>query len=125
MIKSLWRVCHNHIFRRSESGVQPLTLFSYVYFRTFQAKRKANKKILVKGMFYQISRRSDGLADVYLTPGEAVPAYDDLSGRYDYNIRVLAVVGVDPEDPIWRGDLEGHIREHYSWWIASAKEVEM
>ena len=76
-------------------------------------------------MFYRISPRSDGLVDVYLTPGEAVPAYDDLSGRYDYNIRLLAVVGVDPKDPIWRGDLEGHIREHYSWWIASAEEVEI
>ena len=76
-------------------------------------------------MFYRISPRRDGLVDVYLTPGEAVPAYDDLIGRYDYNIRLLAVVGVDPEDPTWRGDLEGHIREHYSWWVASAEEVEI
>ena len=76
-------------------------------------------------MFYRIVQRGDGLVDVWLTPGEAVPVFDDLSGRYDYNIRVLAIQGIDPKDPAWRGDLEGHIREHYSWWIASAEEVEI
>ena len=76
-------------------------------------------------MFYRIVLRGDGLADVWLTPGEAVPAYDDLNGRMDYNIRLLAVVGIDPKDPTFRGDLEGHIREHYSWWLASAEEVEL
>ena len=76
-------------------------------------------------MFYRIVQRGDGLVDVWLTPGQAVPAFDDLSGRCDYNIRLLAVRGINPKDPIWRGDLEGHIREHYSWWIASAEEVEI
>lgn len=76
-------------------------------------------------MFYRIHKRADGLVDVWLTPGEAVPMYDDLTGRYDYNIRLLAVVSVDPSDPIFRGDLEGHIREHYSHWIASAEEIEI
>ena len=76
-------------------------------------------------MFYRIVQRGDGLVDVWLTPGQAVPAFNDLSGRYDYNIRILMMQGINPEDPIWRGDLEGHIREHYSWWIASAEEVEI
>ena len=76
-------------------------------------------------MFYRIVQRDDGLADVWLTPGEAVPAFDNLTGRYDYNIRILMVPGVNPADPIFRGDLEGHIREHYSWWLASAEEVEL
>ena len=77
------------------------------------------------GKFYRIKPRADGLVDVWLTPGEAVPAYDTLTGRYDYNIRILMAQGINPADPIFRGDLEGHIREHYSWWIASAEEVEI
>ena len=76
-------------------------------------------------MFYRIVQRGDGLVDVWLTPGQAVPAFDDLSGRCDYNIRLLAMQGINPKDPIWRGDLEGHIREHYTWWMASAEEVEI
>lgn len=77
------------------------------------------------GKFYRIKPRADGLVDVWLTPGEAVPAYDNLTGRYDYNIRILMVTGIDPADPIFQGDMEGHIREHYSWWLASAEEVEI
>ena len=76
------------------------------------------------GKFYRIKPRADGL-DVWLTPGEAVPAYDNLTGRYDYNIRILMATGIDPADPIFQGDMEGHIREHYSWWLASAEEVEI
>ena len=63
--------------------------------------------------------------DVWLTPGEAVPAYNNLSGRMDFNIRMQEVRGVDPEDPQWGGDLEGHIRAHYYDWMASAEEVEI
>lgn len=77
------------------------------------------------GKFYRIKPRADGLVDVWLTPGEAVPAYDNLTGRYDYNIRILMAAGIDPADPIFQGDMEGHIREHYSWWLASAEEVEI
>ncbi len=76
-------------------------------------------------MFYRIMKRGDGLVDVWLTPGQAVPAFDNLTGRIDYNIRILMVQGVDPADPAWRGNLEGHIREHYTWWMASAEEVEI
>jgi hypothetical protein len=77
------------------------------------------------GLFYRIVKRADGLVDVWMTPGEAVPAYDNLSGRVDFNIRLQAVCGVNPEDPQWGGDLEAHIRAHYCDWMASAEEVEI
>lgn len=75
--------------------------------------------------FYRIIRTHNGLVDVLLTPGKAVPMTDDLTGRMDFNIRVLAVQGVNPEDPQWGGDLEAHIREHYYDWLQSAEEVEI
>ncbi len=75
--------------------------------------------------FYRILPSCDGLVDVYLTPGEAVPMYDNLSGRMDFNIRLLAVRGVDPKDPEWDGHLEEHIRQHYAAWLASAEEIEI
>lgn len=65
------------------------------------------------------------MVDIWLSPGEAVPLTDDLTGRIDYNFRVLAVRGIDPKDPQWEGDLEGHIRKHYYKWIESAEEVEL
>lgn len=71
--------------------------------------------------FYRIVEREDGLVDVLLTPGEAVPAYDDLTGRMDYDIRVLSVRGIDPDDPQWGGSLEEHIRMHYGDWLESAE----
>ena len=73
--------------------------------------------------FYRIMPSVDGRVDVYLTPGEVVPAFNNLNGRMDYVVRLLAVMGVDPADPTFRGDLEEHIRRHYSWWLASAEEV--
>lgn len=75
--------------------------------------------------FYRIVPADSGLVDVYLTPGEVVPMYDNLSGRMDYGIKLLAVCGIDPEDPQWEGDLEEHIRRHYAGWLASAKEIEI
>lgn len=77
------------------------------------------------GMYYRFEPRGDGLVDVYLTPGKAVPMYDDLTGRMDYNIRLLAVRGIDPKDPQWGGNLEAHVRAHYYDWLASAEEVEI
>ena len=75
--------------------------------------------------FYRIVPADGGLVDVYLTPGEVVPMYDNLSGRMDYGIRLLAVCGIDPEDPQWKGNLEEHIRRHYAGWLASAKKIEI
>lgn len=40
-----WRVCYDHIFRRSDSGFQPLPLFFFIIRRGIQ-KEKANKNIL-------------------------------------------------------------------------------
>ena len=50
---------------------------------------------------------------------------DDLTGRMDYNFRILAVQGVNPEDPQYGGDLEEHIRRHYYAWMESAEEIEI
>lgn len=75
--------------------------------------------------FYRITERGDGLVDVWLTPGELVAIMDDLTGRKDYGIRLLAVRGIDPNDPQWGGSLEEHIRMHYAAWLESAEEVEI
>ena len=74
-------------------------------------------------MFYRIVQNEDGTVDVWLTPGVAVPVL--RSERMDYHIRLLAVRGIDPDDPQWGGDLEGHIRRNYDKWILSAEEVEI
>lgn len=73
-------------------------------------------------MFYTISERSDGLVDVWLEPGKAVARYE-LNGRMEFDVRTLAVCGVDPKDPQWGGDLEDHIRRHYAAWVASAEMI--
>ena len=75
--------------------------------------------------FYRIVPIHDGLVDIWLTPGEAVPAYDNLTGRTDFSIRVLAVREIDPDDPQWGGDLEGHIRWHYDAWLRCAEVIEI
>ena len=54
-----------------------------------------------------------------------MPLYDDLTGRYDYNFKVLAVQGITPEDPQYGGDLEEHIRRNYYAWIESAEVIEV
>ena len=40
--------------------------------------------------FYRIVPAHNGLVDIWLTPGEAVPLYDNLTGRFDYNFKILA-----------------------------------
>ena len=74
--------------------------------------------------FYRIFENDDGLVDVWLSPGEAVYLTDSLTGAMDYNLRALAVTGIDPKDPQWGGDLEEHVRRNYSAWCESAKVVE-
>ena len=88
-------------------------------------KTKAQRSAFSGGPFYRIVPTHDGLVDIYLSPGEAVPLYDDLTGRYDYNFKVLAVQGIDPEDPQYGGDLEEHIRRNYYAWIESAEVIEV
>lgn len=75
--------------------------------------------------FYRIVPTHDGLCDILLTPGEPVPIYDNLTGRIDYNFKVLAVRGIREDDPQYGGDLEEHIRRNYYAWIESAEEVEI
>lgn len=72
-------------------------------------------------VFYRIIKnKDDGTVDVWLTPGTAVPIYDSLTGRYDYNFRILAVRGLIP----WDG-MEEDIRNRYTDWVASAEEIEI
>lgn len=75
--------------------------------------------------FYRIVQAYGGLVDIWLTPGEAVPMFDSLTGRLDYNIRVMMVRGIDPNDPQYGGNLGEHIRRHYDAWIQSAEEYEI
>ena len=74
--------------------------------------------------FYRIITRGDGLADIWLTPGDPAP-FVETNGRVDFRFRILAVRGIDPEDLQWGGDLEGHIRAHYQAWVESAEEIEI
>lgn len=76
-------------------------------------------------LFYRIIPARDGLVDIWLTPGTAVPMLDDLTGRIDYGFRLLAVLGIDPDDPQWGGELEEHIRRNYAAWVESAEEIEI
>ena len=78
--------------------------------------------------FYRIIDNEDGTADVWLTPGEAVQTIDDLTGRRDFTIRLMAVRGVALDDPRWDNDfekLEEHIREHHEDWLKSAEVIEI
>lgn len=75
-------------------------------------------------MFYRFEPRSDGLVDIWLTPGDTVP-YWKLDGRMDFRIRVLAVMGIDPRDPHWDGSLEEHVRAHYCEWLEMAEVIEI
>ena len=75
-------------------------------------------------MFYSIETRVDGLVDVWLTPGRAEP-YFETCGRMEFRFLAKAVRGIDPADPQWGGDLEGHIRAHYYEWLESAEEIEI
>ena len=59
-----------------------------------------------------------------MTPGWADPLFES-SGRVEIRIHTLAVRGIDPKDPQWGGDLEGHVREHYESWLEMAEEIEI
>lgn len=75
--------------------------------------------------FFHIIPARGGLVDVWLTSGTAIPAGDDTTGRTDYGFRLLAVCGIDPEDPQWGGNLEEHVRRNYHAWIESAEVIEI
>jgi len=72
--------------------------------------------------FYRIVRAGDGVYDVWLSPGEAVPMTTE-GGITDYNLRLMAVTGVE-----WPGSeqaLEEDIRRRYADWVASAEIIEI
>lgn len=74
-------------------------------------------------MGWQVVPRGDGLVDVWLAAGDPEP-YFKLDGRVEFRLRMLGVRGVDPEDPRYGGDLERHVREHYSEWLAGAEWID-
>ena len=88
-------------------------------------KEHSARRVKSPKRFYRIMPTGDGRVDVWLSPGEGVPVMDEETHATDYNIRLLAVCGVNPDDPEWGGDLEGHIRRHYRKWIASAEVIEI
>lgn len=75
--------------------------------------------------FYRICPADGGLVDVWLTTAEPVIVQNQKLRRMDFRFQVMAVTGIDPNDPQWGGDLEGHIREHYRDWLESAEVIEI
>ena len=88
-------------------------------------KNTPARRIKGQKRFYRIVPSGDGLVDVWLSPGEGVPLTDSITNVMDYNICLLAVTGINPDDPQWGGNLEAHIRRHYRRWIASAEVIEI
>lgn len=70
--------------------------------------------------FYSILGRADGRIDIYLDP--QVYPMTTPEGATDYDISFRVVRGVDPAD---YGDMESHIREHYSEWCEAGEVVWM
>jgi len=76
----------------------------------------------VKGrLFYSIVASGEGIVDVYLNPDLRPMTTED--GFTDYDITVLVVRGINPDDERFGGDLEGHIRAHYSAWCESGEMI--
>ena len=71
--------------------------------------------------FYTIVPGREGTVDVYLNP--AIEPMTTEGGITDYDIAVRVVHGVDPLDPQFGGDLEGHIRAHYDAWRDSGEMI--
>ena len=73
--------------------------------------------------FYNIVENHDGTVDVHLRP---VPhPATTPSGSADYDISVLTVRGIDPDDPLFCGDLEGHIRANYDAWCSMGETLNL
>ena len=72
-------------------------------------------------VFYRIEQRDDGLVDVWLTPGRAQTYLK--KGRTLFRIYLRAVRGIRPDDPLWGGNLEEHIRRNYRAWLESAEVI--
>ena len=71
--------------------------------------------------FYSIVPSGEDTVDVYLNP--AIEPMTTEGGITDYDIAVRVVRGVNPNDPQFGGDLEGHIRAHYDAWRDSGEMI--
>ena len=72
--------------------------------------------------FYSIVPHTDGTVDVYLRPDVTVYRVGDIR---EYDVRVIVVRGVNPNDPAYGGDLEGYVRAHYSAWMEAGEAVDL
>ena len=73
--------------------------------------------------FYSIVPNGEGTVDVYLNPELQPMTTED--GFTDYDITVLVVRDVDPEDRRFDGDLEGHIRANYDAWCSTGTTINL
>ena len=82
-----------------------------------------NTSALSRGRhFYRIIKNENGQYDIWLSPGEPVLMTTE-NGLMDYNLRILAVTGVE-----WPGteyELEEDIRRRYDAWISGAEIIEI
>lgn len=72
-------------------------------------------------LFYSIVAKDAGSVDVYLNPDLRPMTTKD--GFTDYDITVLVVRDVNPDDERFGGDLEGHIRANYEAWCESGEMI--
>ena len=84
---------------------------------------KATEPPITGRHFYSIVPNGDGTVDVYLNPNLSPMTTED--GFTDYDITVLVVRSVDPEDRRFGGDLEGHIRANYSAWCSTGTTINL
>ena len=73
--------------------------------------------------FYAIQPRDDGCVDVYLRP-DVIPMTTP-DGSTDYDISVIVVRSIDPNDARFGADLEGHIRANYDAWCESGEIINL
>lgn len=72
--------------------------------------------------FYAIQDNGDGTVDVYLEPVVTIYSVDEFR---EMDVRVRVVRGINPDDPAFGGDLEAHVRDHYSAWLASGEVIDL
>ena len=84
-------------------------------------KPRDHPKTLKK--FYAIVDNGDGTVDVHLEP--VITIYRTEDGFKEMDVQVRIVRGICPDDPIYCGDLEAHIRAHFSAWMEIGEVVDL
>ena len=73
--------------------------------------------------FYAIVDNEDGTVDIHLEP--VVTIYRTEDGIKEMDARVCIVRGINPDDPAFGGDLEAHIRAHFSAWMEIGEVIDL